>query len=103
MANTTSQTNVLNKATVICKEAVDLFGRAGVLAREANATGALTTGFDAEAFTGQLAECTPIEAAAVFAFLSQLDTLINSSVTIGGTSVVMGSAILKFNLANTNR
>ena len=98
-----SQHNVLLKTTGICKEAVDLFGRAGVIAREANATGALTNGFDAQAFTGQLADCTPLEAAAVFTFLSQLDTLINSTVQIGGVDVVLGSAILKFNLAHTNR
>jgi len=103
MSTTASQTNVLNKTTGICKEAVDLFGRAGVIAREANATGALTTGFDPEAFTGQLSECTPIDAAAVFAFLQQLDTLINTEVTIAGEKIVLGTAVLKFNLANTNR
>lgn len=103
MANTTSQTNVLLKTTGICKEAVDLFGRAGVVAREANATGALISGFDVEAFTGSLADCTPLEAAAVFTFLQQLDALINSTVQISGQNVVLGSAILKFNLANTNR
>lgn len=102
MPNVTSQTNVLLKMSGLCKEAVDLFGRADVIAREANATGALTNGFDAEAFTGKLVDCNPVEAAAVFAFLQQLNTLINSSVTIANTSVSLGSAILKFNLANTN-
>lgn len=98
-----SQTNVLTKTSGICKEAVDLFGRAGVVAKEANATGALTTGFDPEAFTDSLADCTPIEAAAVFTFLAQLDALINTEVTIAGQKIVLGTAILKFNLANTNR
>lgn len=98
-----SQTNVLTKTTGVCKEAVDLFGKASNVAKEANATGALTGGFSAEAFAGPLADCTPIDAAAVFVFLSQLDTLINSTVTIAGQDIVLGTAILKFNLANTNR
>jgi len=98
-----SQTNVLSKTTGVCKEAVDLFTRFGGVALEANATGALANGFDAEAFTGQLADCTPIEAAAVFLFRQKLDELINSTETINGTPIVLGTAILKFNLANTNR
>lgn len=71
-----------------------------MIARKANAIGAVTAGFDAEAFVGTLTGLSPIDAAAVFTFLSQLETLINSTATIGGQNVVLGSALLKFGLAS---
>lgn len=98
--NIETQTALLSELATACKTATELFGDAGLIARKANAIGAISSGFDAEAFAGTLTGLTAIDAAAVFTFLSQLETLINSEATIGGQTVVLGSALLKFGLAS---
>lgn len=109
MPNTASQTNSLLKLSGAAKQAVDLFTYAGGIALELNALGVVptqanpTAAPDAEAFTGQLAELTPLDAVAVVMLFQRIQALVNETVDIGGQPVVLGTPLLKFNLANTNR
>lgn len=98
--NKETQTALLSDCAALCKRATDLFGEAGILARKANAIGALEAGFDIEAFAGTLEGITPLDAAGVFAFLSKLEELINAEVTIDGNKIVLGTAVIRMGLGS---
>lgn len=98
--NTETQTVVLSELAAVCKAATDLFGDANNVYLKANAIGAVSDTFKPEAFTGTLQGLTPLDALGVFAFLSGLQNLIDTEITVGENKIVLGSALLKFGLAS---